>query len=72
MPDGTLLPVGSMVEIELQKHDFNFGISLTQMHAIYDEPFRDKMLKYVDLFLIIILSVFIGVQMKKKKEMAIK
>ena len=48
LPDGTLLPVGSMVEIELQKHDFNFGISLTQMHAIYDEPFRDKMLKYVD------------------------
>ena len=48
LPDGTLLPADSMVEVELQSHDFNFGISLTQMHAIYDEPFRDKMLKYVD------------------------
>ena len=48
LPDGTLLPADSMVEVELQNHDFNFGISLTQMHAIYDEPFRDKMLKYVD------------------------
>ena len=48
LPDGTLLPKGSSVEIELQNHAFNFGISLTQMHAIYDEPFRDNMLKYVD------------------------
>lgn len=48
LPDGTLLPKGSLVEIELQNHAFNFGISLTQMHAIYDEPFRDNMLKYVD------------------------
>ena len=48
LPDGTLLPKGSLVEIELQNHAFNFGISLTQMHAIYDEPFRDNMLNYVD------------------------
>ncbi|MFL2859317.1 MAG: endo-1,4-beta-xylanase [Pontiellaceae bacterium] len=48
LPDGSLLPAGSLVDIELQKHDFNFGISLTQMHAIYDEPFRDNMLDYVD------------------------
>ena len=48
LPDGTLLPKGSYVEIELKNHAFNFGISLTQMHAIYDEPFRDNMLNYVD------------------------
>lgn len=48
LPNGSLLPAGSLVDIELQKHEFNFGISLTQMHAIYNEPFRDKMLDYVD------------------------
>ena len=48
LPDGALLPKGTLVEIELQNHAFNFGISLTQMHAIYDEPFRDNMLNYVD------------------------
>lgn len=48
LPDGTLLPKGSEVEIELKNHAFNFGISLTQMHAIMNEPFRDELLSYVD------------------------
>ena len=39
LPDGRKLPAGVLVEIELKKHEFNFGVSLAGSYSIYNEPY---------------------------------
>ena len=48
LPDGRKLPAGVLVEIELKKHEFNFGVSLAGSYSIYNEPYYPKLLEYCD------------------------
>ncbi|MFL2876247.1 MAG: endo-1,4-beta-xylanase [Pontiellaceae bacterium] len=48
LPDGSLLPSGSLVELELQKHAFQFGVSLAGSYVLYKEPSYYDILEQVD------------------------
>jgi GH35 family endo-1,4-beta-xylanase len=48
LPDGNLLPSGSLVELELQEHAFQFGVSLAGSYVLYKEPTYEAILEQVD------------------------
>lgn len=48
LPGGTLLPSGSLVELELQEHAFQFGVSLAGSYVLYKEPTYHDILEQVD------------------------
>ena len=59
LPNGSLLPVGSRVELELKEHEFQFGVSLAGSYVLYDEPSYPDILEQVDqLFNYITIALY--------------
>jgi GH35 family endo-1,4-beta-xylanase len=61
LPDGNLRSDSISVEIDLQKHDFLFGVAMTQSWALFDQPHFERYRDHIgELFNSVTLGFFWG------------